>query len=104
VYRRPPRFHTFVTRVGGSRVVLGGQGDAKRSRTQRNDSKRVTDQRSKDMVTITKRMTVKEVGRSRRDGTVRAFAIDVRRHGLGVENARFHIHAPRAINSSRVVS
>jgi hypothetical protein len=52
---------------------------------QRNNTKGVTDQRSKDMGTRTKRMTAKEVGRSRRDGTVR---VDVRRHGLGVQNAR----------------
>jgi hypothetical protein len=45
-----------------------------------------------------KRMTAKKVGRSRRDRTGRTFAIDVRRHGLGAEDARATIHAPRTIN------
>lgn len=71
---------------------------------QRNDAKRVADQRSKDIVMRTKRMTAKEVGRSRRDGTIRAFAVDVRRHGLGVENARaISMHREQLIDKSRRV-
>lgn len=71
---------------------------------QRNNTKRVTDQRSKDMGTRTKRLTAKEVGRSRRDGTVRSFAVDVRRHGLGVQNTRvISIHREQLIDKSRRV-
>jgi hypothetical protein len=58
----------------------------------------VSDQRSKDMATRTERMTAKQVGRNRRGVTVRAFAVDVRRHGLRGGEREGHIHAARAIN------
>jgi len=49
-------------------------------------------------------MTAKEVGRSRRDRTVRTFAVDVKRHGLGVQNARaISMRREQLIDKSRRV-
>jgi hypothetical protein len=54
------------------------------------------------MVSIKKRVTTNEVGGSRRDKTVRAFAVDVRRHGLGVENAKaVSMYQEQLIDKSR---